>query len=235
MTGRTSSIWSARWAASRRSRSASRWRARTCAWWRVDGDGAALMRMGVFATLGAYGPANLTHVLLDNGAHDSTGGQATVSRNVSFAGVAAACGYASAAEGDRSRPARRRSCKAPPGRRPRPTFVCLQTRAGTPDGLPRPTVDAGGSQDAPGPPDRRRSKVTSQGIDHARCSTRAPSRSPSACAKSLLQTDLCHRESEFFDLQDEARARLLKIYALDPAAWSAVLMTGSGTAAAGSP
>lgn len=49
--------------------------------------------------------------------------------------------------------------------------------------------------------------------------------------KSLLQTDLCHREGEFFDLQDEARRRLLGIYALDPAAWSAVLMTGSGTAA----
>src|ERR1700744_3758925 len=66
----------------------------------VDGDGAALMRMGAFATLGAYGPANLTHVLLDNGAHDSTGGQATVSQQVSFAGVAAACGYASAMESD---------------------------------------------------------------------------------------------------------------------------------------
>src|SRR6202012_2263206 len=64
----------------------------------LDGDGAALMRMGVFATLGAYGPANLTHVLLDNGAHDSTGGQATVSSQVSFAGVAAAGGYASAGE-----------------------------------------------------------------------------------------------------------------------------------------
>ncbi|SEJ78590.1 2-aminoethylphosphonate aminotransferase [Paraburkholderia diazotrophica] len=48
---------------------------------------------------------------------------------------------------------------------------------------------------------------------------------------SLLQTDLCHRESEFFDLQDEARARLVKLYDLDPAQWSAVLMTGSGTAA----
>lgn len=103
----------------------------------VDGDGAALMRMGVFATLGAYGPSNLTHVLLDNGAHDSTGGQATVSRNVSFAGVAAACGYASAVEGDdlgmldevlAARPA--------DGTR----FVRLCIRAGTPDGLPRPTV-----------------------------------------------------------------------------------------------
>ncbi|SAL17416.1 class V aminotransferase [Caballeronia peredens] len=49
--------------------------------------------------------------------------------------------------------------------------------------------------------------------------------------KSLLQTDLCHREPEFFDLQDEARQRLLTAYELDPAVWSAVLMTGSGTAA----
>jgi 2-aminoethylphosphonate-pyruvate transaminase len=48
---------------------------------------------------------------------------------------------------------------------------------------------------------------------------------------SLLQTDLCHREPEFFDLQDEARSRLLAAYALDPAVWTAVLMTGSGTAA----
>ncbi|QDQ81204.1 2-aminoethylphosphonate aminotransferase [Paraburkholderia megapolitana] len=49
--------------------------------------------------------------------------------------------------------------------------------------------------------------------------------------RSLLQTDLCHRESEFFDLQDEARERLVNVYGLDPAQWSAVLMTGSGTAA----
>ncbi|MBR8144054.1 2-aminoethylphosphonate aminotransferase [Burkholderia vietnamiensis] len=49
--------------------------------------------------------------------------------------------------------------------------------------------------------------------------------------RSLLQPDLCHRESEFFDLQDEARARLAAAYELDPAEWAAVLMTGSGTAA----
>ena len=49
--------------------------------------------------------------------------------------------------------------------------------------------------------------------------------------RSLLQPDLCHRESEFFDLQDEARARLGAAYDLDPADWAAVLMTGSGTAA----
>jgi len=48
---------------------------------------------------------------------------------------------------------------------------------------------------------------------------------------SLLQPDLCHREKEFFDLQDEARARLVDIYGLDASQWQAVLMTGSGTAA----
>src|SRR5215472_14463651 len=49
--------------------------------------------------------------------------------------------------------------------------------------------------------------------------------------RALLQPDLCHRESEFFALQDEARARLLSVYDLDPSVWTAVLMTGSGTAA----
>jgi 2-aminoethylphosphonate-pyruvate transaminase len=47
----------------------------------------------------------------------------------------------------------------------------------------------------------------------------------------MLQPDLCHREGEFFDLQDEARRRLLAAYSLDPAQWAAVLMTASGTAA----
>ena len=49
--------------------------------------------------------------------------------------------------------------------------------------------------------------------------------------QSLTQADLCHRESEFFDLQDEARDRLLAAYRLDPSEWSAVLITASGTGA----
>jgi 2-aminoethylphosphonate-pyruvate transaminase len=48
---------------------------------------------------------------------------------------------------------------------------------------------------------------------------------------SLLRPDLCHRESEFFDLQEEARRRLLAVYGLEPATWTAVLITASGTAA----
>lgn len=59
----------------------------------IDGDGALLMRMGNMATTGRYGPSNLLHILLDNHAHDSTGGQETVSAGVDFAAIAAACGY----------------------------------------------------------------------------------------------------------------------------------------------
>jgi phosphonopyruvate decarboxylase len=76
-------------------------------------------------------------VLLDNGAHDSTGGQATVSAQVSFASVAAACGYASAVESDDlfvldelfASPAL-----------DGPRFVRVAIRRGTPEGLPRHTI-----------------------------------------------------------------------------------------------
>lgn len=66
----------------------------------LDGDGAVLMKMGSLATIGACAPERLVHVLLDNGVHDSTGGQATASPGVDFAGVALACGYRSAAACD---------------------------------------------------------------------------------------------------------------------------------------
>lgn len=66
----------------------------------LDGDGAALMKMGNFATIGAYRPDNLIHVIFDNGVHDSTGGQMTVSDSVDFAKIALACGYGAAASVD---------------------------------------------------------------------------------------------------------------------------------------
>lgn len=103
----------------------------------LDGDGAALMRLGAFATVGAYGPPNLRHLLLDNGVHDSTGGQATVSPSVSFAQIAAACGYATALETeDPGRIADWLQAPAASG----PTFARLLIRAGTAHSLPRPTM-----------------------------------------------------------------------------------------------
>jgi phosphonopyruvate decarboxylase len=59
----------------------------------IDGDGSLLMRMGSLATNGYYNPNNMIHILLDNNAHESTGGQSTVSHNVDFVNIAASCGY----------------------------------------------------------------------------------------------------------------------------------------------
>jgi phosphonopyruvate decarboxylase len=64
----------------------------------IDGDGALLMRMESLVTVGQYHPANLTHILLDNEKHDSTGGQPTLSPGVNFCAIAAAAGYQSATE-----------------------------------------------------------------------------------------------------------------------------------------
>lgn len=59
----------------------------------LDGDGAALMHMGGMATIGSMAPSNYKHVLLNNGAHDSVGGQPTAGFSVDFCRIAAACGY----------------------------------------------------------------------------------------------------------------------------------------------
>ena len=59
----------------------------------IDGDGAALMRLGALSTIGAMAPTNLVHLLLDNERHDSTGGQRTTSNTTDLADVALACGY----------------------------------------------------------------------------------------------------------------------------------------------
>ena len=59
----------------------------------LDGDGAALMKLGTMATIGHYGPERLVHIILDNQSYESTGGQKTVSSTVDFCSVALACGY----------------------------------------------------------------------------------------------------------------------------------------------
>jgi phosphonopyruvate decarboxylase len=59
----------------------------------LDGDGAMLMHMGAMATLGQSGAENLVHIVLNNGAHASVGGQPTVAWAIDAVGVARACGY----------------------------------------------------------------------------------------------------------------------------------------------
>ena len=104
----------------------------------IDGDGAALMKLGALATIGAYSPANLLHILLDNGVHDSTGGQATVSATVDFAGVALACGYAYAGACDSL--AGFEAALAPCAGVSGPALLHVRIAPGSMDKLGRPTV-----------------------------------------------------------------------------------------------
>lgn len=59
----------------------------------LDGDGSVLMHMGALAIVGQSGQRNLVHVVVNNGAHDSVGGQPTVGFEVDLTAVARACGY----------------------------------------------------------------------------------------------------------------------------------------------
>ncbi|GHT13106.1 phosphonopyruvate decarboxylase [Planctomycetales bacterium] len=59
----------------------------------LDGDGAVLMHLGTLTTIGTSGTVNFKHILLNNGAHDSVGGQPTCGLNVDFCTIAQASGY----------------------------------------------------------------------------------------------------------------------------------------------
>nr|WP_042187356.1 phosphonopyruvate decarboxylase [Kibdelosporangium sp. MJ126-NF4]CEL18021.1 Phosphonopyruvate decarboxylase [Kibdelosporangium sp. MJ126-NF4]CTQ90751.1 Phosphonopyruvate decarboxylase (EC 4.1.1.82) [Kibdelosporangium sp. MJ126-NF4] len=59
----------------------------------LDGDGSMLMHMGTLATIGHYGPANLRHIVVDNGTYESTGGQPTTADTSDLPGIARSCGY----------------------------------------------------------------------------------------------------------------------------------------------
>ena len=64
----------------------------------LDGDGAALMHMGGMATIGQHKQSNLTHIIFNNGVHESVGGQTTAGFDVSFCSVAKSVGYASSTQ-----------------------------------------------------------------------------------------------------------------------------------------
>ena len=105
----------------------------------LDGDGAALMRLGAQSIVGYEQPKNLCHVLLDNGIHESTGGQATVARSVNFCAIAAANGYVqvhSVAEPAQIAAAVRKSVSECAG----PAFIHAPILPGVPDDLPRPVI-----------------------------------------------------------------------------------------------
>jgi len=61
----------------------------------LDGDGSLIMHMGSAAIVGGESPKNLRYILINNGAHESVGGQPTVGFTTDFKKIADACNFKS--------------------------------------------------------------------------------------------------------------------------------------------
>lgn len=93
----------------------------------LDGDGNLLMGLGALPVIAAMAPANLHHVVLDNGVYASTGNQPTVAPAASLEGIAAAAGYAWTGRVE-DLPSLERELRALPERRG-PTFLRVHVQA----------------------------------------------------------------------------------------------------------
>ncbi|MFP6732674.1 MAG: thiamine pyrophosphate-dependent enzyme [Rhodospirillales bacterium] len=95
----------------------------------VEGDGGLLMHMGGLVTVGAVAPGNLTILLIDNGVHGASGGQALTSASIEYADLAGAVGLEKAArvETEDALRAALADAFAAPG----PTFLALATAPDT--------------------------------------------------------------------------------------------------------
>lgn len=68
--------------------------------WCIDGDGAVLMHMGALVEIGAIAPKNLTHIVINNGAHETVGGMPTALSKFNISKIAESCGYSFATTAD---------------------------------------------------------------------------------------------------------------------------------------
>lgn len=59
----------------------------------LDGDSAAIMHMGALTMVSKVAAPNFMHVVLNNGAHESVGGQPSAGHLLDFTAIAEACGY----------------------------------------------------------------------------------------------------------------------------------------------
>lgn len=104
----------------------------------LDGDGAFLMHLGSSAITGALKPKNFIHFVINNGAHDSVGGQDTVAFSIDIPAIARACGYTSALRVETLEdiaPAIEKSLSLPG-----PTLLEIRVRKGARADLGRPTT-----------------------------------------------------------------------------------------------
>lgn len=101
-----------------------------------DGDAAAIMHMGSFTTDGKVQPPNLMHIILNNGMHESVGGQPSAGRIADFTAIAKACGYATVDYPVNDKESLQKAVKELLAKE-KPTFIDAQIHAGLrPDLVP---------------------------------------------------------------------------------------------------
>ena len=100
----------------------------------LDGDGAVLMHMGSLAIVGEQSPENYIHIVLNNGVHDSVGGQHVASRSIDLISIATACGYKAAIRVETKKELTEVLAK----KNPKPMLVEVMTRKGSRKELGRP-------------------------------------------------------------------------------------------------
>lgn len=102
----------------------------------LDGDGSMQMHLGAAATLGEVSPANMIHILFNNGTHESVGGQSVTAPNIDYQLLAEALGYRNRfiARDEVSIVSILEKCESLSG----PTFVEICIGASSDSKLPRP-------------------------------------------------------------------------------------------------
>ncbi|MDR0662872.1 MAG: phosphonopyruvate decarboxylase [Spirochaetaceae bacterium] len=104
----------------------------------IDGDGSALMHLGALAAIGAAKPRRLRHILLNNGAHDSVGGQPTIAFDVDLAAIARASGYRRVFYADTRQDLRLALRAGDADGREGPVFIEVRVKTGARPDLGRP-------------------------------------------------------------------------------------------------
>jgi phosphonopyruvate decarboxylase len=106
--------------------------------WCFDGDGAVIMHMGSMAIVASRESGNFVHVVFNNGAHDSVGGQPTVGLKIDIPAVAKAVGYKAVFSVDNKSSLKTvlKDVKASEG----PVFLEVKVKKGNRKDLGRPTT-----------------------------------------------------------------------------------------------
>lgn len=104
----------------------------------IDGDGALLMHMGSMAINGAVAPKNFIHIVINNGSHESVGGQPTVAESIDVVKIAEANNYKAAVSVSTTDALDK--ALATMGKAEGPALIEIKTKVGSRDDLGRPTV-----------------------------------------------------------------------------------------------